>query len=103
MYSTYWAARPGPGGSGGPGGAVYAAGSVQLDHCVFSGNLAGTGGPGSNAPPTSIYYGTFAANGGTGGCGGGVYCKSKLTATACTFDGNQAGSAQARVAALITR
>ena len=71
---------------GGDGGGIYSLGSLTLNQCHVTGNVAGRGGNSSWSRNETADAGT------AGGSGGGVYCANGLTASACTFSGNSAGA-----------
>ena len=70
-----------PGESGGDGGGIYNAGTLNVTNCVVQSNHTGAGGVNINP----------GGQGGNGGKGGGIYNSGSLTVANSTFESNQTG------------
>jgi hypothetical protein len=85
----------GNGGGGGPGGALYNAGMLTLDHCTVSGNQNGSGGQGGQGgdggEATINGDGGNGGHGGTGGTGGGIWNTGTNSLQSCSIVYNAAG------------
>ena len=76
-------------GCGVSGGGLLNAGTVTVNGCTFSGNIAGSGGGVSNSGTLAVHDSTFSGNhilGGTGG--GGISSQHTLEIHGSTFTGN---------------
>ena len=103
-YLTLAAGHGGGVTANGSGGAIYNAGTLQLNACTFNGNsstVAGSQGgaiesTGAGSSTTALNC-IFSGNSDTGGSnGGGAICadtSTQLTCTNCTFSGNTSTTA----------
>lgn len=93
---------PGQNGSSGQagadGGGIYNSGTLTMENCIVSGNLAGSGGRGGNGAagvagvqPNPGGSGGSGGAGGRGGHGGGIYNAGALTMADCAASANQSG------------
>jgi hypothetical protein len=84
------------GGAGGDGGAIYNTGQLHIDHSEITGNIAGSGGDGSNGVSATSGGGSAGQAGGNAGAagnGGGIdnAAGAQLTLTDAAVIDNTAG------------
>ena len=96
-YTNFSGYRGGNGGNGGPGGgayggAIFSQGTLFLNNCVISSNLAVAGAGGAGGTNGAGYAASYAGSGAAGGmaCGAGIYSLKNFTVVNCTFFSNSA-------------